>query len=71
LFASLVAGLQWWAGRQGASATPTLTENVTEQAVTELPGEPLLSSSATRSFGDEVEPTTGVDNAQPKATQAP
>jgi len=47
LIASALAGLHWWAERQADSATPTVTESVTEQAVTELPGEPVpLPTSA-------------------------
>lgn len=40
IIASTLAGLHWWAERQETLATPTVTESVTEPAMTALPGEP-------------------------------
>lgn len=70
LLAVVLVGLRWWSARQETALTPTVTESVTEQAATELPGEPVLIPTRTPTLqtpGPAVEP----EGYQPSITPWP
>ncbi|MBG0787985.1 MAG: serine/threonine-protein phosphatase [Anaerolineaceae bacterium] len=68
LLASTVVGLRWWKSRQEVTVTPTTTELVTEEAVTELPGEPMSLPTQTPTGSVESQPTI---TPEPTDIQAP
>ncbi|QRN83028.1 serine/threonine-protein phosphatase [Chloroflexota bacterium] len=71
LLASTVVGFRWWKDRQETTLTPTITEQVTEETVTELPGEPMALPTQTATVADEDQSTSGEETSQPTITPWP
>lgn len=71
LIAVTMVGLKWWANRAEATPTSTVTATVTQQTITQLPGEPQLLATQTSTATEEAAPTQGAENSQPMTTASP